>query len=964
MSDMYRSFELRYFSQDEKANGETDFKGETSTLDTEQRVQFLNEYFKQAQNHFDDFDLDHPIIPMDEARQVLKQLKPQPTPSRRKRIILDEWKWIGYRGESNEERKRYSIDQEALKSITLNNSLLFQDDTVMNIHINQQDWRCLLEWNLSGDGCYTNSEFSLDEAVTVGIDSNSQLYYWTNGNRVLCESIDGDLAIKLELDFVNSRYNLYINNHLTADFVTFSNVTKKHFSTWKITGQAGLKINYIWGVGYKEIDVNTRTPFSIQTYIDENFQKKPCMKHWKEEKYDDGQWTIGTLPIVHGGERYAGEDLYLRKTVDVESIPPYAQLYIESLSPGGELYINGELVEVIKDEYMRKIDVTSYLKLGENLFALKVYSDQLNEEYRMQHSHTDTNTGWFAGRMHLDLLPEIYIEDVFSWTESIYEYTATQKVSVSVKAQRGTSSQTTTGHQLRISMLPWFPEDGEVCAETKMSISVYANLSETCEGVLEIYKPNLWSTSSPSLYKIIVELYNSDSQLCDDFVVTTGIRTISQEGGVFRINGKPEILKAPLLFGARPSLDKIATWEKCPPAEFYVEEMLMIRMMNGNGIRMSVHDEQLGGVNDPRICELADQLGLMLIWQTSAWIRETSATNLDLRGLASGISQVRNHCSIVIWQPSNHPSWKNWDMVMKVYRMIYETITAIDTSRLISPSADSRRLRPHNDSGTIDFEGKPVDYCDPIWTAPLICRGNMDYINGYGNEWSALRQWPNVEERNLPLYMDTTSYIQSFIDSKERAYFNFEHDETAGQPNWELHKGKPNYQVKGYEWQYEEGSIGRVLNFSEWKISQAWQAFSAYETIRKCLWLGYDGFSWCCLRGGGNTATYQKPIVDYYGQAKLAYYIHRMAFQDVLAGSGNVDVVYGPSDDIPVMVINTGEEKSVTVTVEIKSTAQHIIEQKVYENVWLPAGRSVTSLESFKPSIKSEGLYIISYTVS
>ena len=248
-------------------------------------------------------------------------------------------------------------------------------------------------------------------------------------------------------------------------------------------------------------------------------------------------------------------------------------------------------------------------------------------------------------------------------------------------------------------------------------------------------------------------------------------------------------------------------------------------------------------------------------------------------------------------------------------------------------------MNPYNDSGTIDYEGNPVDNCDPIWTAPLICRGNMVYILGYGNEWPALHQWPNVENQNLPIYMDTTSYIQSFIDSKYRAYFNFEHDETAGQPNWDLHKGKPTYQVNSYEWRYEEGSIGRTLDFSEWKTSQAWQAFEAYEVIRKSRWLDYDGFCWCCLRGGPNTGTYQKSLIDYYGQPKLVYYAHRMVFQNVLAGSGNVDIVYGAEDEIPIIVLNLGDRKSVEIVVEILSTTDDIIDTKIYKNVILPQGQ-------------------------
>lgn len=644
-------------------------------------------------------------------------------------------------------------------------------------------------------------------------------------------------------------------------------------------------------------------------------------------------------------------------------MPPYAEFYIESITPGGELYINGKLAELIKDENMHKIDVTSYLGEGDNLYAIRVNADQIKAENKMTHSHTDVYTGWFAARMHLDLLPSVYIEDVFTWTDSVHTYSAIQKIQVRVKAQKGLSSSKATLFHVKAKLFPWYPEEGKVCGIGEWNTFTYPNAVESTEGIIEVSSPRLWSCNEPNLYKLVVELYNHDGIKCDEFVVTTGIRTVSQEGGVFRINGKPELLRAPLLFGARPPMETIATNEKCPPVQYYIEEMLMVRKMNGNGLRMSVHDEKIGGINDPRICEIADQLGIMLVWQTSPWLRLTAPTNLDLEALATCIKQVRNHCSIIIWQPSNHPSWKNWSSSMKMYRRIYDTIFPLDQSRLISPSADSRRLNPHYDDGMFDYQGNPVDTCDPIWTAPLICRGNMDYILGYGNEWSALRQWPNVEEKNLPAYMDSTSYIQSFIESPYRAYFNFEHDETAGQPNWEIHKGKPTYQLQSYEWRYDEGSIGRKLEFSEWKTSQAWQAFEAYETIRKSRYLDYDGFSWCCLRGGANSATYQKPLVDYYGQAKLVYYAHQMVFQDVLAGSGNVDIVYGPKDSIPVAVLNLGTEKNVDVALEIASTEGKIIEKKIYTNVMLAAGRSSTHLEAYQPPAGLEGIYVVRYYV-
>ena len=953
------NFELKVISQDRNANGETDFKGETSTLTTEQRVEFLNAYAKRMGRQYEDFSLEEPIVSLEEARERLARIKPQPLPKKRKRIVLDEWKWIGYGKKKAQPLSRIEGNR---------------------MEIPMQSWRCMLELELRYP--QLSEEFSLGGAAVFGWDEQGNFYYIVDGQRVeisagkvfggknerleqpdIPESNEIS-TIRIELDFVYKKWNLYLGDTLCADFVDFSCKDAEKVSEF-VLKNASIEecFKHLWGVGYYPNEGNKFEPYCIETFVDEDFKEPLGITGWKEPEYEEQDWRVGELPISHGGERYAGQDIYMRKWVFVEQIPDYAELYLESLTPGGEVYINGELACHVRDEIFHKIDVTDYLVEGENLFAVRVYADKIKVKDKMTHTHTDYYTGWFAGRMHLDLLPGIYIEDVFTWTESVADEKALQAVEVSVKGRKGISSGKTVDHEVSVTMRPWFPEEGEVCAAKNWTTPTNPNMSELSKGEIEVPHPKVWSSKTPNLYEVIVELKNAEGVVVDDYVVTTGIRTVSQEKGTFRINGKPELLRAPLLFGARPPLDKIAAWEKCPPAEFYIQEMLMVQRMNGNGFRMSVHDENIGGINDPRVCELADQMGIMLVWQTTEWLRLTSAYDLDYDKMVQCIRQVRNFPSIVIWQPLNHPSWKNWDMIMRVYRMMHEAISSVDKSRLISPAADSRRMRPRWDDGLTDFEGNHCEDCDSIWTAERICRGNMDYILGYGNEWSALRQWPNVEEKHLPDYMESTAYIPSYIESPERAYFNFEHDEIVGQPNWNLYKGKPMYHVMSYEDYYDAGSIGRSLDVEEWMTSQAWQAFGAYETICKCRWLDYDGLSWCNLRGGQNTVTYQKSIVDYYGPAKIAYYAHRMAFQEVLACSGNVDVVYGPDDKVPVILLNIGEEKEVTLVVTVESMEGEVVYSKEISNILLPEGRSKIDVEEIGLPEMGDGIYSVNYRV-
>ena len=155
----------------------------------------------------------------------------------------------------------------------------------------------------------------------------------------------------------------------------------------------------------------------------------------------------------------------------------------------------------------------------------------------------------------------------------------------------------------------------------------------------------------------------------------------------------------------------------------------------------------------------------------------------------------------------------------------------------------------------------------------------------------------------------------------------------------------------------------RKLNCDEWRESQAWQAFSAYECIRKMRWLDYDGLSWCCMWGGGNMGTYQKPLVDALGHKKLAWYAHRMGFQQLLAGSKDVDIVYGPEDKPQVMVMNLGEKQVADVEVTVSNAQGKQVYRQKFTKVVLPEGRTATDLGKLNLPPLADGYYFIEYRI-
>jgi hypothetical protein len=958
-----RAFEFRYVTSDPKAGGETDFRGPTAVFDTDERVRFLKAYADYAKGFFNDPDLDRLVVSDEQLEATMSSFKPQPLPQVRDRILLRDWKWIGYNPDSTKDKLRTGWCQEEEVALDAG-SLVLKEDVRLVVSFAGQSWRMAFRWKAKVPSTDHKVIFKLSdqgetEALAAGFSGDGTIVYRDGQNFVNSISYTANTwyTFELEIDLSNHRYNLIVDEKKIADFVSLAKRPEQlaqinHFS---VTGSKGTALDELWGVGYVQSG-RERHPFSVHTILDDDFEKKPSMDDWTKAVYDDSVWAEARLPKVHGSERFAGEDLYLRKSVHVANFEK-AFLNVETLDPEGEIWINGRVVAVLPNRYPAKLDVSEYLKRNaDNQFAVKVYSFFLDASkgQMMIHSPLDLNFGWFAGRMSLDLTSDSFIDHVFAYTETVRD-PVTLKLMVRI---RHTGWKLCKG-QAQVRLTPWFPQERpESVTEAFFPYEIGAGPKEF-EWVVKVKDPELWTCETPNLYKVEVLLKDADGNPVDDEVLTTGIRTVSQDEGTFRLNGRPAMLNGAQTFGFRPPFENLVIWCRSAPIEWLARELLMIKNMNGTLLRIHDHwfESPAVSTNDARIPELADQLGVMLIWTTPAWIRTgESWRQTDVEGYPKYMRQVYNHPSIVMWEATNHPRFSQafpgqseTDLAIEIFHnMIYGT----DPSRLISYSSFNEHFWYGNDAGTVDRNGES---CIPskYWTAPAVVRGNQDSPTGYGRQWNQLRNITTEYRSNL----------QDFLDSPARAYFNFEHEESIGQPNWNLVKGKPWYRLQSYEHYYDEGSIGRRLTADEWQESQAWQAFSAYESMRKQRWMDVDGFSWCCLHGGPNTVTYKKPIIDYLGHAKLAFYANRMLFQKVLGGSGDVDVVYGPDDVIKPIILNLGEERSVTLDILVKNTRGEVVDRRSYDNVSLEKGRTVIQLDAFKPDFPDEGYFAVEYVV-
>ena len=975
-----KSFEMRYITPDAKANGQTDYMGGDEWMDTEERISFLEDYATYGKLFYKVPDLDKKPITDKEADALLKMIKPQPQPETRKRLNLTTCKWIGYHeGLTSQKQKSISSWQLHKGAKIANGALFFEKKTSATLPLNESlrryyKWRYHLEWDVTTGTKVLGTRFVLQSGETpiieVGVTADGKCFFTSNGKKVEVDhvfKINENYHFKLEVDHESKKYNLLINELLIADFVALNNEEKP--DKFSIYGTKGTAIDNIWGLGFAndvemEEDFQGITkhhkknranfPYLIKTFIDEQFQLPVTPGNWTAIVCDDSQWNDGSLPLSYGSERYEGQSLYIRHKVIIEEFEK-ATLNVEAIFPEGEIWVNGRMVKLCKNDNPQAIDISQYLKRNEeNIVAFRVYPYKLDLGDFMTHSITDQNIGWFLGRAHIDLHHSLSVSDVFVYTKSVGDTAKIHWEAVLDNNSSGHMRERFLEGTVRVSLTPWYPvESGKVVAAEIIPFLIPWKQQKTITGEIALSSPKLWSYKTPNLYKVKVELFLKDS-LIDDYVITTGIRTVSQEGGTFRINDRPEMLNGALLFGFRAPISNISKDLFCPQAKEIVKDIMMIKRMNGNSIRMSVHAGYYGGTNDPRYAEIADQLGVMLIWTTSEFIRERSPWTIDFRGLQEDMKSLRNRPSIVNWQPGNHPWYSNVETALDWYDKIYETILSVDPSRLISPSAHQHKdlLMALNNDGTkiAQNDGSWIDIKPrKSWVSPLHIQGSMIGALGYGQDWTKISY---LETKGL--YNGENAWEQLLkekLNHPYQAFVNYENQEIIGQPNWNLVKGQPWYRVHSYEHSYDEGSIGRQLEVDEWQTSQAWQAFAGFELTKKMRLLDFDGNQWCPLRGGGNTATYKKPLVDYTGHAKLSYYVYGSMLQETVAASDNVDVVYGPDDKINPVIFNIGERKMVNLSVNIRLPDGSLLFTKMYENVELPGGRSQTRLPGFIPEL-------------
>ena len=290
---------------------------------------------------------------------------------------------------------------------------------------------------------------------------------------------------------------------------------------------------------------------------------------------------------------------------------------LDGVLRGYDLWLNGQLVGTWESGYNTCLfDLTPYLtkkafKGEPQQLAMRVYSHFKGYEF-------DCFDDWATMGIFRDVtlfaVPTTHLGDLTVTTKMNGEVTVKTAVANSTK-------RTTTDYEI-------LDAEGNV-------VSIGAPISS----------PHLWTAETPYLYTLRVYVKEKDKTL-QTFTQKIGIREVSIDGNILKLNGQPIKLRGVNAHSTDPKTVKVIS------DDLTLKDMHLMKEASVNYMRLSHYPRE------PRFYELADSLGFYLVDEVPFGFGDKHLSSrsyqdiLKTRALAT-VSRDKLHPSVIVWSVGN-----------------------------------------------------------------------------------------------------------------------------------------------------------------------------------------------------------------------------------------------------------------------------------------------------------------------
>lgn len=388
------------------------------------------------------------------------------------------------------------------------------------------------------------------------------------------------------------------------------------------------------------------------------------------------------------------------------------RLRFEGVDSAFTVWLNGKNVGYSQgSRNPSEFDITTYVNLkGDNILAVEVYQ-------RCDGTYIEDQDQWWLSGIFRDVwlhkFPQkSHFKDVKVLPTLDNEY-KDAKLSVTVELS---SPEEFTFRLLN-------PSGGEVIQGT-----ICGEQSTVME--FNIKDPLKWTAETPNLYTLVLSML--DCALTE----RVGFRRVELLDGVFSVNGNPVKLRGVNRHEHHPDFGRAV------PYEWLKRDLMLMKQHNINAVRTSHY------INDPRLYELADELGLWILDEADLECHGIFVVGGDGNKMLSDnpewkeayldrarqmVMRDYNRPSIIIWSLGNESGYGS------NHRAMYDYIKSVDSSRPIHYEGDwnahSADVFSRMYSSVDDMERYARE---PSWDKPFVM---CEFAHAMGNGPGALKEY-------------------------------------------------------------------------------------------------------------------------------------------------------------------------------------------------------------------------------
>lgn len=424
--------------------------------------------------------------------------------------------------------------------------------------------------------------------------------------------------------------------------------------------EKSISLNGDWKFLYSEKPEGIPNDFYTVKFNDKKWNSITVPSNWEMEGYGDWIFRNQNAPFPIVGQKNAPPepDVFAvtvpnvpreynptgayRKKINIPSSWNGDQVFLrmEKTASASFVWVNGEQVGYNEGaQEPAEYNITSYLKKGTNTIA--VFVTKYCDGYYLEGQDYWRLAGIFDD-VNIYATPDVRLFDWFVVTDLDDTFTDAM-LSVEASIKKYTNSPSASSSYLMKAFL--YDEKDDLIAEMASESFTMNNAGKKMvELEKKIFNPLKWTSETPNLYKLKIELLNEDGTLQDKAEQRIGFKETQIDGDLFTLNGRPVKINATNSHMQHAELGHAMT------EEIIRKDFEILKQFNFNAVRTSHYPP----VN--KYLQLADEYGIYIIDEAGV---EAHAT-MYVSELPEFTEMYRDRSKKMVLRDRNYPSVLFW----------------------------------------------------------------------------------------------------------------------------------------------------------------------------------------------------------------------------------------------------------------------------------------------------------------